>query len=101
MTPDDRAKSGKDSYMKKKLLSGVFVAALGALVGLHSTGVSAEAESQVWSVFVHFEYADGTSYDYPLGKSVSSDEMRSILQDCGRSHRTGSVVRYYCYPVAE
>lgn len=87
--------------MKKKLLSGVFVAAVAALVGLHSTGVSAEDLSQLWSVFVHFEYADGTSYDYPLGRSVSTETMRSILQDCGRSHRTGSVVRYHCYPVAE
>ena len=86
--------------MRKKLLSGVLAAALAALVGIHAPGVSAQA-SQLWSVFVHFEYADGFSYDYPLATGVPTSEMRSILQDCGRSHRTKSVVRYHCFPVAE
>ena len=86
--------------MRKKLLSGVLAVAVAALVGIYAPGVSAQA-TQLWSVVVHFEYANGDSYDYVLANGVPTSEMRSMLQDCGRSHRTGSVVRYHCYPVAE
>lgn len=83
--------------MKRKLLTGVLAGAVAALIG---TSVAAQA-TQLWTVMEHFAYADGTSYDYVLRRGATTDEMRSILQDCGSSHRTGSVVRYHCYPVAE
>ena len=85
--------------MRKKLLSGVL--AVAALVGIHATGVAAQPAPQLWSVFVHFEYADGFNYDYPLAKGVPTSELTTILQDCGRSHQAPSVVRYRCYPVPE
>ena len=86
--------------MKKKLLAGVLVGAVTALMGIQATTVAAQA-SQLWSVVVHLAYADGTSYDYVMQRGVSTEDMRSILQDCGRSHWTGSVIRYHCYPVPE
>ena len=86
--------------MRKKLLFGVLAAAVTALVGGSATGVYAEG-AQLWSVMVHFDYADGTSYDYPLARGAAAAEVSAILRDCGRSHRTGSVVRYHCYPVPE
>ena len=87
--------------MKKKLLSGVFAAAVVALAGISDTRVAAQPASPTWSVMVHFEYADGFSYDYPLATGVPASEVSAILQDCGRSHRTGSVVRYHCFPIPE
>ena len=87
--------------MKKKLLAGVMAAVLAALVGINSTGVTAQAASQSWSVAVHLEYQNGDSYDIVFARGLSVSEMSSILRDCGRSHWTGTVVRYYCYPIAE
>ena len=87
--------------MKKTLLAGVLAVALAAMAGIHSTSVSAQQDSQMWSVVVHFEYSNGTSLDYVLARGVPTSRMKSILEDCGRSHWTGSVVRYYCYPIPE
>ena len=87
--------------MKKMLLQGVFAAVLTALIGFHATGVSAEAASQLWSIMIHFEYQDGTEYDYLLRAGVPTESMPSILAECGRSHWTGSVVRYHCFPMPE
>jgi hypothetical protein len=87
--------------MKKRLLAYAGAAAMAALVGIYSTGVAAQPLPTTWSVVVHFEYANGTSFDYVLARGLEASEASSILADCGRSHRTGSVVRYYCYPVPE
>ena len=87
--------------MKKELLSGVLAFALTALVGSASTGFAAERATRLWSIVVHLAYADGSTYDYVLGTGVSTEELSSYLAECGRSHRTGSVVRYHCYPIPE
>ena len=87
--------------MRKKLLSGVLAVVLMALVGIASTGVSAQQASELFSVVIHFEYENGFNFDYVLAESVSASEAQSILQDCGRSHRTRQVVRYHCYVVPE
>ena len=86
--------------MKTRMLAGVFAVVLAALVGFGTTTVAAQ-QAQTWSVGIHFEYADGFSFDILLGTGLTSDEKAGILQDCGRSHRTGSVVRYHCYAIAE
>jgi hypothetical protein len=88
--------------MKKKLLSGVVLAVvLAALVGMHSTRVSAEQASKLWSVAVHLAYADGSQYDIVIASGLSTGEMSLMLADCGKSHRQGTVVRYHCYPINE
>jgi hypothetical protein len=88
------------SAMKKRVLTGIVAAALTAVTGFQVTGLAAQAE-RLWSVVVHFEYENGFEFDYVLGTGLSPAEMTEILQDCGRSHWTGSVVRYHCYPIAE
>jgi hypothetical protein len=87
--------------MRKKLLSGVLAVALAALVGIHAPGVSAQQASQLFSIVAHFEYSNGFSFDYVLAEGVPPSEVNSLLQYCGQSHWTGSVVRYHCYPVPE
>ena len=87
--------------MKKQLLSGVLAVALAVLAGLSSTGVSAQADPNTWSVAVHLRYANGTSYDIVLATGIPTSEVPTILQECGQSHWTGSVVRYHCYPIPE
>ena len=86
--------------MRKKVLSAALIAAVMALVGIQTTSVAAQGP-QLWSVFVHLRYADGTSYDIPLRRGVPMSEVTPLLQDCGSSHYSGSVVRYYCYPVRD
>jgi hypothetical protein len=86
--------------LKKVLIRGVFVAALTALIGFHVTGLAAQGQ-ELWSIVVHFEYADGFEFDYVLERGVSTEGLPAALADCGRSHRIGSVVRYHCYPVPE
>ena len=86
--------------MKKVLMQGVFVAALAALIGFGATGVAAQGQ-RLWSIVIHFQYQDGFEFDYVLERGVSTEDMGAALAECGRSHRTGSVVRYHCYPVAE
>ena len=87
--------------MKKKVLLGILAAVAVAVLGLGATSASAQNETQLWSVFVHLQYEDGTSYEVPLRRGVPNSEVVEVLQDCGRSHRTGSVVRYHCYPVPD
>ena len=86
--------------MKKVLMRGVFVAALTALIGFGATGLAAQGQ-RLWSIVIHFQYQDGFEFDYVLERGVSTENMGAALADCGRSHRTGSVVRYHCYPVPE
>ena len=87
--------------MKKKLLSGALAVALAALVGISSAGVAAAQATDTWSVAVHLRYVNGDSYDIVFATGVPTSELPSILQDCGRSHRNGSVVWYHCYPIPE
>jgi hypothetical protein len=87
--------------MRKKLLSGVLAVVMAALVGIASTGVSAQQASPLFSVVIHFEYANGFNFDYVLAEGVPASEAPSILQDCGRSHWTQQVVRYHCYVIPE
>ena len=86
--------------MKKVLVLGVFVAALTALIGFRATAVAAQGQ-ELWSIVIHFQYQDGFEFDYVLERGVSTADMAAALADCGRSHWTGSVVHYHCYPVAE
>jgi hypothetical protein len=88
------------SNVKKVLIRGVFVAALTALAGSQATALADQGE-QLWSVVVHFRYADGFEYDYVLQRGVSTHNLPAALAECARSHSTGSVVEYHCYPVAE
>jgi hypothetical protein len=88
--------------MKKQLLAGVLAVAMAAvMVGIGSTGVSAEPASRTFSIAVHFEYADGFNYDYVLARGVEPSDVHSMLQECGKSHWTKSVVRYYCFAIPE
>ena len=87
--------------MRKTLQSGLLAVVMTALVGIHATGVSAQTASPLFSVVAHFEYEDGFSFDYVLAEGVPASDVHSILQDCGQSHRTPSVVRYHCYAVPE
>jgi hypothetical protein len=86
--------------MKRMLMPGVFVAALTALIGFQVMGLAANGQG-LWSIVVHFQYQDGFEFDYVLQRGVSTEDVPAALADCGRSHRTGSVVRYHCYPVPE
>ena len=81
-------------------MQGVLVAALTALIGFHVTGLAAQGQ-ELWSIVVHFQYPDGFEFDYVLERGVSTEDLPAALTDCGRSHRTRSVVRYHCYLVAE
>jgi hypothetical protein len=87
--------------MKSRLLSSVMAIVLTVVAGSVATGIAAEQVSRGWSIVVHLEYEDGSAYDYPFATGVSTREMASYLAECGRSHRTGSVVRYHCYPIPE
>jgi hypothetical protein len=86
--------------MRKVLKQGVFVAALIALIGFGATTAAAQGE-RLWSIVIHFQYQDGFEFDYVLERGVSTQDIAAALAECGRSHRTGSVVRYHCYPVPE
>ncbi len=86
--------------MKKVLRHAVLVAAMTAVSALQATGIGAEGE-RLWSIVIHFQYQDGFEFDYVLERGVPTAEVPAALAECGRSHRTRSVVRYHCYPVAE
>ena len=43
----------------------------------------------------------GAEYDIVIARGVPNSQKAEMLADCGRSHWTGSVVRYYCYPIPE
>ena len=91
----------RSSALKKRVLSGVVAVILTAATGWQVTGLAAAQVDRLWSVVAHFEYENGFEFDYVLGRGLSTVEMNAMLQECARSHRTGSVVRYHCYPVAE
>lgn len=87
--------------MKKILLSGVMAVLCTVLIGSSSIAIAGQGPSQLWSIVVHLEYADGTEYDYVIASGLSTDDKSSYLADCGKSHRYGSAVRYHCYPIPE
>lgn len=87
--------------MKKNLLAGLLAITLAAVAGIYSTRVLAQPAQPTFSIAVHFEYADGFSYDIVLAREVPASEKSSMLAECGKSHRTGSVVRYHCYAIPE
>lgn len=87
--------------MKKKLLTGVLVAAMTALVGLDSAGVSAQQDSELWSVAVHIRYPSGFIYDHVFATGVSTSDLPTILAECGSSHWVGSPIQYHCYAIPE
>ena len=88
--------------MKTKLLAGVLAVAMAAaMVGLGSTGVAASQTEKLWSIAVHLSYADGSEYDIVIARGVTNDRKAEMLADCGKSHWTGSVVRFHCYPIPE
>jgi hypothetical protein len=85
---------------KKLLMRGVFGAAMAALIGVQGTGLAAQGRG-LWSIVVHFQYADGFEFDYVIERGVSTEDVGAALAECGQSHWTGSVVRYHCFPVPE
>jgi hypothetical protein len=86
--------------VKKTLTISVFVAALTALIGFRASGVAAQGQP-LWSIVAHFQYEDGFELDYVVQQGVSTADVGAVLAECGRSHWTGTVVRYHCYPVPE
>ena len=86
--------------MRTALAMGVFVAATTALIGFQATGVAAQGQP-TWSIVIHFQYQDGFEFDYVLERGVAPGDLGAALAECGRSHRTGSVVRYHCFAVPE
>lgn len=87
--------------LKKGLMARACATALAALVGLPLAGAAVHAAPRLWSIVVHFQYADGFEFDYVLDTGVPTSEVGAALAECGRSHSTGSVVRYHCYPIPE
>jgi hypothetical protein len=87
--------------MKKGLMLRVSATALAVLIGLQLAGAAVQAAPRLWSIVVHFEYADGFGFDYVIKTGVPTSELGAALGECGQSHVTGSVVRYHCYPVPE
>lgn len=85
---------------RKILMLGVFVAALTGLMGSQTTDLAAQGRG-LWSIVIHFQYQDGFEFDYVLERGVATKDVGAALAECGRSHRTGSVVYYHCYPVPE
>ena len=86
--------------IRKAFIRGVFVAVLTALIGSQGTSLAAHGRG-LWSIVIHFQYADGFEFDYVLQRGVSTAELGAALAECGRSHQIGSVVQYHCYPVPE
>jgi hypothetical protein len=87
--------------MNMKLLSGALTLCLLSLIALPAADLLARQNSRSWSVAVHLAYQDGSEYDYVFATGVPTREVPSYLAECGASHRTGSVVRYHCYPIPE
>jgi hypothetical protein len=86
--------------MKMKLLLAAMALGLTFLMALPSVHL-AQQNDQSWSIVAHFRYQDGFEYDYVFARGVPTREISSYLAPCGASHWTGSVVRYYCYPIPE
>ena len=89
------------NVLKKGLMPTVCATALTALIGLQLAGAVVHAAQPLWSIVVHFQYSDGFEFDYVLERGVPASELGAALAECGRSHRTGSVVQYHCYPIPE
>jgi hypothetical protein len=88
--------------MKRRLVRGVFATALATLIGVFSPGMSAAADSPLWSVVAHFEYVSGFEYEITVATDVPTSALPSMLEYCGSGHGTNrGVIRYYCYPVPE
>jgi hypothetical protein len=90
----------KTKQVARTLLSGVFIAALTALLGFQAAELKAQGQ-RLWSIVIHFQYPDGFEYDYVLERGVATKDLGAALAACGQSHQAGSVVRYHCFPVAE
>jgi hypothetical protein len=86
---------------RKALVRALAAVTLAALVAFHVTEASAQGDARLWSVVIHFEYQDGTEYDYVLATGVSTSDMAAMMRECGASHSTGSVVRYHCFAIPE
>jgi hypothetical protein len=89
------------NVLKKGLVPRVCATALTVLIGLQLAGAMVHAASQLWTIVVHLQYADGSEVDFVLDTGVPTSRVGDALAECGRSHSTGSVVRYYCYPVPQ
>ena len=87
--------------VRKLLLPGAFAAALAAMIGFQASAVSAQPAARTWSIVVHFVYQDGFEYDYVIASGVTVENIPSMLAEYGRSHSTGSVVRYHCFATPE
>jgi len=87
--------------MKTKLAAAALAAVLMASMGLAGAAFAANQNSPTWSIVVHFTYANGFEFDYTLATGLPATDVSLYLADCGASHSTGSVVRYYCYAIPE
>jgi hypothetical protein len=84
---------------KKGLMAKACATAL--LLGLPLATAAVHAAKPLFSIVVHFQYSDGFEFDYVLERGVPASEVGAALAECGRSHSTGSVVQYHCYPIPE
>jgi len=87
--------------MKTKLVFAALAAMLTVSMGPADAAFAADRNGPTWSIVVHFTYPDGFEFDYALATGIPAKDVSSYLADCGASHRTGSVVRYYCYATPE
>jgi hypothetical protein len=88
------------TFIARKLLLGTLCAAImPSLIGFDAT--QAAAPQRLWSIAVHIEYQDGTVYENAFATGITTEDMPTILAECGKSHWTGSVVRYHCFPIPE
>ena len=86
---------------KRALLRGLLAVMLTALIGIFSAGISAASAEQTFTVYVHIEYPDGFVYEHGFATGVPASELASFLAECGKGHRGGSGVRYYCFSQPE
>jgi hypothetical protein len=87
--------------MKTKLVYAALAAALTVSMGLANAAFASDRNGPTWSIVVHFTYADGFEFEYPLATGIAATDVSAYLADCGASHGTRSVVRYYCYAIPE
>jgi hypothetical protein len=87
--------------MKTLFGPGVCAAALAGGLALSATTASADAEALRWSIAVHIKYQNGSVYEHVFATGVPTSLMTSMITECGKSHRNGSVVKFHCYPIPE
>lgn len=84
--------------LKKILTAALLVLGAAAVTALPTAAAGA---ARTWSVAAHYQYENGFEFDYVFATGVPTEDLPAMLEACGRSHSTGSVVRYHCFPIPE